>query len=91
MSFKIGDFVVSKLHTLPSPIWRIARLDSLRNEEAIATLRLVDPQGWGPGPLQGRRIHVENLEHANEMLVIALAVQSYKDAWSQKNWNQVIW
>ena len=72
MSFKVGDYVISKAHTPPSPIWRIWRIDPLRGGGAYALLELVDAQGWGAGPLHDRRISVDRLEEANAMLVLAL-------------------
>lgn len=82
--FEIGDYVISKSHTRPSPIWKIARIDHLKyGVGSIAYLKLFHPQGWGPGPIKTRYIALDRLEHANAMLVIALSVEDYKSSLSQ--------
>jgi hypothetical protein len=82
--FELGDHVISKRHTRPSPIWKIARLDPLKySDKVMAHLKLFHPQGWGPGPIKTRNIEVDQLEHANAMLVIALSVEDYKSSLSQ--------
>lgn len=70
--FQEGDYVTSKLHARPSPIWKIVSIFPGGMRDYMAELRLAHAQGWGPGPIQRRQIALKSLEPANAMLVIAL-------------------
>ena len=72
--------MISRTHTPPSPIWKITRIFPMQRGGSYALLSLVHPQGWGPGPIKSRQVKVATLEHANEMIVLALAIEDFTEA-----------